>query len=74
VLLLGAAGLFTPLFDLSSIHGFSAKVFAQHFYLDGCAGLGGYYAASFCQHRWHRIIVMVAIDLISTALLVSVVG
>lgn len=74
VLLIG--GLLSPLFDLNSIHGFPppAKLYAQHLYLDAIAGLGGYYAATFCKHLWHRLLVMLVIDLVVTMLLVTIVG
>jgi hypothetical protein len=68
------AGLFSPLFDLSHVHGFSAKVYAQHFYFDFIAGLGGYWASTFCQHWYHRIPLFVAIDGLTTLALVTLVG
>lgn len=70
------AGLLSPLFNLSDIHGFPppAKLYAQHLYLDACAGLGGYYAATLCKHLWHRIAVMLFVDLVVTFLLVTIVG
>ncbi len=74
LLLLLAAGLFSPLFDLSHIHGFSAKVYTQHFYFDFIAGLGGYWASSFCQHWYHRIPLFILIDALTTFALVTIVG
>lgn len=72
---LAAAGFFSPLFDLNSIHGVHDPVlYFQHFYLDGCAGLGGYWAATMCSHAWHRIVVMIGIDILVTFLLVTIVG
>jgi len=71
-LLLG--GLFSPLFDLNHIHGFSPKTYTQHFYFDFIAGLGGYWASSFCQHWYHRIPLFVAIDGLTTLALVTLVG
>ena len=68
------AGLFSPLFDLSQVHGFSAKVYTQHFYFDFIAGLGGYWASTFCQHWYHRIPLFVAIDALTTLALVTIVG
>jgi hypothetical protein len=74
LLALLAAGLFSPLFDLNAIHGFSPKVYAQHFYFDFIAGLGGYWASTFCQHWYHRIPLFIAIDGLTTLALVTIVG
>jgi hypothetical protein len=74
VLVLIAGGLFSPLFDLSHIHGFSTKLYVQHFYFDFIAGLGGYWASSFCQHWYHRVPLFVLIDALTTLALVTVVG
>jgi hypothetical protein len=73
--LLIVGGAFTPLFDLSSIHGVPTfKLYCQHLYWDFTAGLGGYYAATFCKHAWHRWAIMIAIDLFCTLVLVTLVG
>lgn len=73
--LLLAGGLFSPLFSLSAIHGVPTfKIYCQHLYWDFTAGLGGYYAANFCRHTWHRWAIMIAIDLICTFFLVTLVG
>lgn len=72
VLLVG--GLFSPLYDLSQVHGFSAKVYVQHFYFDFIAGLGGYWASTFCQHWYHRVPLFVLIDGLTTLALVTIVG
>lgn len=69
-----AAGIFSPLFDLSHIHGFSLKTYSQHFYFDFIAGLGGYWASSFCQHWYHRVPLFILIDGLSTFALVTLVG
>jgi hypothetical protein len=74
LLVLLAAGLFSPLFDLSQIHGFSAKVYTQHFYFDFIAGLGGYWASTFCHHWYHRVPLFVLIDGLTTLALVTIVG
>ena len=74
VVLLLVGGLFSPLFDLSQIHGFSAKVYTQHFYFDFIAGLGGYWASTFCQHWYHRIPLFILIDALTTLALVTIVG
>ncbi len=68
-------GLFSPLFDLSSIHGVgSVKLYVQHMYFEFIAGLGGYWAATFCKHMWHRIALFMAIDAACTLALVTMVG
>jgi hypothetical protein len=69
-----AAGLFSPLFNLGHLHGFSARIYAQHFYFDFIAGLGGYWASTFCQHWYHRIPLFVLIDGLTTLALVTIVG
>src|SRR5438477_594553 len=74
LLLLLVAGLFSPLFDLNHFHGFSLKDYGQHFYFDFIAGLGGYWASTFCQHWYHRIPLFVAIDALTTFALVTMVG
>ena len=76
IMLLGLllAGLLSPLFDLSNIHGFSLKAYGQHFYFDFIAGLGGYWASSFCQHWYHRVPLFIAIDGLTTLALVTLVG
>lgn len=68
------AGLFSPLFDLSHVHGFSGKLYAQHFYFDFIAGLGGYWASTFCRHWYHRIPLFITIDALTTLALVTIVG
>jgi len=74
LVLLLVGGLFSPLFDLSQIHGFSAKVYTQHFYFDFIAGLGGYWASSFCSHWYHRVPLFILIDGLTTLALVTIVG
>jgi hypothetical protein len=68
------AGLFSPLFDLTKIHGFSPRIYGQHFYFDFIAGLGGYWASSFCQHWYHRVPLFIVIDALTTLALVTIVG
>lgn len=72
--LLLVVGLLSPLFDLTNLHGFSAKVYAQHFYFDFIAGLGGYWASTFCQHWYHRVPLFILIDAVTTLALVTIVG
>lgn len=75
IVLLLIAGLFSPLFDLSQIHGVAnPKLYFQHFYFDFVAGLGGYWAASFCQHWYHRIPLFIFIDVLTTFALVTLIG
>jgi hypothetical protein len=69
------AGIFSPLFDLSSVHGVgSVRLYAQHYYFDGIAGLGGYWASTLCEHAWHRITLFLMIDALCTLALVTLVG
>ncbi len=73
ILLIG--GLFSPLFDLNQIHGVSSvRLYAQHFYFDFLAGLGGYWAATFCSHWYHRIPLFIFIDVLTTFALVTLIG
>jgi hypothetical protein len=75
VLVLLVAGIFSPLFDLTQIHGVAGpKLYFQHAYFDAIAGLGGYWAATFCEHTWHRILLMVTIDALTTFALVTLIG
>ncbi len=68
-------GIFSPLFDLHSIHGIpSVKLYTQHLYFDAIGDAGGYYAATFCTHWYHRIPIAVGIALLSTLALVTVIG
>jgi len=67
-------GLFSPLFDLTRIHGFSFKTYGQHFYFELVAGLGGYWASSFCEHWYHRVPLFIGVDLLTTLALVTLVG
>jgi len=72
--LLLVGGLLSPLFDLSAIHGFSARTYAQHFYFDFIAGLGGLWASTFCSHWYHRVPLFILIDAATTLALVTIVG
>jgi len=74
VVLLLLGGIFSPLFDLSHVHGFSVKTYTQHFYFDFIAGLGGYWASGFCQHWYHRVPLFILIDGLTTFALVTLVG
>lgn len=75
LLLLAIGGIFSPLFDLNAIHGIpSAKLYTQHIYFDGIGDAGGYYAATFCHHWYHRIPIAVGIALLTTLALVIFVG
>ena len=74
LVLLLVGGLFSPLFDLNQIHGFSFKTYGQHFYFELIAGLGGYWASSFCEHWYHRVPLFIGVDLLTTLALVTLVG
>jgi hypothetical protein len=74
VVVLLIVGLASPLFDLHHLHGFSARTYAQHFYFDFIAGLGGVWASTFCTHWYHRLPLFVAIDALTTLALVMIVG
>ncbi len=69
------AGLLSPLFDLSTIHGFPGMhAYGQHLFFDGIGDAGGYYAATFCTHWYHKLPIAVGIALSSTLALVTIVG
>jgi hypothetical protein len=55
-------------------HHVSTEVFFQHLALDSIAAAGGYYARRFCSHFHHRVLVAVGFTLLSTLLIVSLVG
>lgn len=73
--LLAIAGIFSPLFDLNAVHGVpTAKLFTQHLYFDGIADAGGFYAATFCKHWYHRVPIAIGFALVCTFALVTLVG
>jgi hypothetical protein len=75
IVIMMVGGIFSPLFNLHHIHGLpTARLLAQHMYFESIAGIGGLYAASFCKHWGHRIFIMILVDLVSTAALVTLVG
>jgi hypothetical protein len=75
ILALAIGGLFSPLFDLSRVHGVgNPKLYFQHFYFDFIAGLGGYWAATFCKHWYHRVPLFIFIDVLTTFALVTIIG
>ena|ERR1017187_7651022 len=75
LMVVAIGGLLSPLFDLSHIHGFPGMhAYSQHLFFDGIGDAGGYYAATFCTHWYHKIPIAVSIALASTFALVSVVG
>ena len=75
LILIALAGIFSPLFDLNAIHGIpTAKLYFQHIYFDGIGDAGGYYAATFCSHWYHRIPIAVGFALLTTLALVTLVG
>lgn len=73
--LVALAGILSPLFNLHDLHGFpGTKLYAQHLYFDGIADAGGFYASTFCKHWYHRLPIAVGFALVSTFLLVTLVG
>ncbi len=75
IAIFAVVGIFSPLFDLHSIHGIpSTKLYTQHLYFDAIGDAGGYYTATFCTHWYHRIPIAVGIALLSTLALVTVIG
>jgi hypothetical protein len=73
--LIAVAGIFSPLFDLNAIHGIpTAKLYAQHIYFDGIGDAGGYYAATFCGHWYHRIPIAIGFAMLTTLALVTLIG
>lgn len=74
-LLVVIIGILSPLFDLNHIHGVpSAKLYAQHLYFDGIGDAGGYWAATFCHHWYHRIPIAVGFALLTTFCLITLIG
>lgn len=75
LLLIAVAGIFSPLFDLHQIHGIpSTKLYVQHLYFDGIGDAGGFWAATFCAHWYHKIPIAVAFGLTTTFCLVTLIG
>ena len=75
LLLIALAGIFSPLFDLTQIHGIpSLKLYSEHLYFDSISDAGGFYAATFCNHWYHKIPIAIVIALLSTFLLVTIIG
>ena len=50
------------------------SVYLAHLLFEGCAAVGGYYARAFCKHRWHRVAVAVIWSMVTTFVLVQIVG
>ena len=75
LVLIAMAGIFSPLFNLNEIHGVpSLRLYTQHIYFDGIADAGGFYAATFCSHWYHKVPIAIGIALLSTLALVTLVG
>jgi hypothetical protein len=75
LVLFAVAGILSPLFDLSHIHGFPGmRAYGQHLFFDSIGDAGGFYAATFCKHWYHRIPIAVGIALAATLALVTIVG
>lgn len=68
-------GLASPLFNLHHLHGFpGVKAYGQHLYWDSIADIGGWWAAGFCNHWYHRVPLAIFFALASTFALVTLVG
>jgi hypothetical protein len=48
--------------------------YGAHFGIDILASLATLYARSFCMHRWHRVLVWLALSLVVTVTTVNLVG
>lgn len=57
-----------------SLHSFTLVTFLWHLLFDGIGDAGGYWASKFCRHAYHRIPLAMACGLISTLLMVTLVG
>lgn len=67
--------IFNFLFSGFHIHSFPGpKKYFQHLYFDGLADAGGFYASLFCKHWYHRIPIAIGFALLSTYILVIMVG
>lgn len=72
---LAIIGLTSPLFSLHHIHGFpGAKAYSQHLFFESIADAGGFYASTFCKHWYHRLLIAIGFALVSTLILVTLVG
>jgi hypothetical protein len=56
------------------IHSFTLWTYVRHLFFDGLGDAGGYYAATFCKHKWHRVGIAIACGLLTTLALVSLIG
>lgn len=56
------------------IHSFTFMTFAWHLLFDAVADAGGYWAAKFCTHWYHRVPIAMGFGLLSTLGLVTLVG
>lgn len=57
-----------------TLHAFTLWIYLRHLFFDGLGDAGGYYAATFCRHRWHRWVIAGACGLLTTLALVVLVG
>lgn len=57
-----------------TIHGFTLATFLWHLLFDGIGDAGGYWAAKFCNHWYHRVPIAMAFGLLTTLGLVTLVG
>jgi hypothetical protein len=57
-----------------TFHAFTLWTYIRHLFFDGLGDAGGYYAATFCKHKWHRVAIAIVIGLVTTLALVSLIG
>jgi hypothetical protein len=57
-----------------TLHAFTLWTYIRHLFFDGLGDAGGYYAATFCVHRWHRVAIAIMCGLLTTLALVILVG
>lgn len=68
-------GLLSPLFSPLHIGPFPGmKIYSQHLFFDTIGDAGGFYAATFCKHWWHKVPIAVGFALATTYFLVTMVG
>lgn len=55
-------------------HAFDWGNYGLHLIFEGMATVGGFYARGFCEHTWHKVLVGIIWTMISTFLLVTLIG
>ena len=48
--------------------------YGLHLIFEGMATIGGFYARGFCEHTWHKVLVGIIWTMVSTFLLVTLIG